>query len=703
GRPEISIKEVYDGVVDSSGTIWVVTMDNGIWNIRDGRPEFFRLAYNDSVGMFGKEIYIDNDGVVIIGYWGLSGVAKIFKDHNEVIGSYKYFDASLQSVKGILHDSNGNYWFATNSKGLFKYDGIEYTLMTVNHGLNSDFLEVVYEDSEGNIWIGGQHGATKIPSTPLFQIPYNQPDKKLEITDVLVTIEEIIVSTYESGVHIARKDCEFFPLGPLRSGVYWSVRKDSKGDLLLGNDGSMILYEDQRIDTFNYYIDVNGGAQTHYDIFQDSRGIIWVATIHRGLVQFKDGDYIYFGDDHNLMKEKIHVIEENNMGDLYIGDVNGLNILSPKDEGDSTFTHKLFNTDNGLPDNNVYDILFDGPHVWFATDAGLCKLTDNKISVLGKRNGLASDVIRALVVDDNHDLWIGTINGVNRIDLDEYYRSNTLLIDHFDKSNGLYGLESSSKAFAKDDKGRVYFGTTEGLFMYDPAKEERNIPSTNPRITNVLVNYRDTILESSSELIYKQNTISFGFSTIALTNPKDIKFKTRIIGFDSIWRLQDQGDPVHFTNLSPETYTFEVKSSNYAGAWSVETAAFTFTVLPPFWEMWWFRGLMILIIGGIGYGIARVRINQVKKDKEVIANKLTALLAKMEPHFIFGALNSIQKFILLNDKAKATHYLTSFARLMRQILLQSDEKKIKLSEEITALKDYIELQALRYDGQFDYE
>ena len=83
-------------------------------------------------------------------------------------------------------------------------------------------------------------------------------------------------------------------------------------------------------------------------------------------------------------------------------------------------------------------------------------------------------------------------------------------------------------------------------------------------------------------------------------------------------------------------------------------------------------------------------------------SQLTALRAQMNPHFLFNSLNSIQEFIITNDKRSANYYLSQFSRLVRNILNTSSKNEIRLEKEIETLKIYLNLEALRFEKNFDY-
>jgi tetratricopeptide (TPR) repeat protein len=83
--------------------------------------------------------------------------------------------------------------------------------------------------------------------------------------------------------------------------------------------------------------------------------------------------------------------------------------------------------------------------------------------------------------------------------------------------------------------------------------------------------------------------------------------------------------------------------------------------------------------------------------------EMQALRAQMNPHFIFNSLNSINRFILQNNKVQASEYLTKFSRLVRLILQNSQASLISLESELEALNLYLELEAVRFDHQFKYK
>ncbi|MDD5570706.1 MAG: histidine kinase [Bacteroidales bacterium] len=137
---------------------------------------------------------------------------------------------------------------------------------------------------------------------------------------------------------------------------------------------------------------------------------------------------------------------------------------------------------------------------------------------------------------------------------------------------------------------------------------------------------------------------------------------------------------------------------------------FTKTISIPYWETSWYKVLQIagivIIISGIVSGIFLIIIYRIKKrnelDRKLNNFMFQALSKQMNPHFIFNSLNSVNNFILKNEKLESSRYLTKFASLMRSVLKNSQHQLIPINDEITALKLYIELESLRFDNSFNF-
>jgi sensor histidine kinase YesM len=112
---------------------------------------------------------------------------------------------------------------------------------------------------------------------------------------------------------------------------------------------------------------------------------------------------------------------------------------------------------------------------------------------------------------------------------------------------------------------------------------------------------------------------------------------------------------------------------------------------------------IIIFTFGLIYKIFSEYLDKLNFKQEAELNKNKALRAQINPHFIFNSLSSIQSFITSNDKVSALKYLSKFSRLTRNILESSIETNVVIEDEIKMLKDYLELESLRFDKAFSYK
>lgn len=111
----------------------------------------------------------------------------------------------------------------------------------------------------------------------------------------------------------------------------------------------------------------------------------------------------------------------------------------------------------------------------------------------------------------------------------------------------------------------------------------------------------------------------------------------------------------------------------------------------------------VLLFGmGLNYKMKKSNEEKILLKQTAYNNQISALRAQMNPHFIFNSLSSIQHLITADKKESAIKYLNKFSLLMRNLLESSIEANIVLSEEISLLKKYLSLEALRFNNSFKY-
>ncbi|MEZ4936396.1 MAG: histidine kinase [Crocinitomicaceae bacterium] len=123
-----------------------------------------------------------------------------------------------------------------------------------------------------------------------------------------------------------------------------------------------------------------------------------------------------------------------------------------------------------------------------------------------------------------------------------------------------------------------------------------------------------------------------------------------------------------------------------------------------------FYFLLVVLVFLIALFIVFYRSQKLKAQKKEIESEnkrleiqYRLLRSQMNPHFLFNALNTINSYIMKEENLKASRALQKFSKLVRKLLNQSTKSQILLSEELEMVEQYIEIENMRFQKQFEYE
>jgi hypothetical protein len=258
----------------------------------------------------------------------------------------------------------------------------------------------------------------------------------------------------------------------------------------------------------------------------------------------------------------------------------------------------------------------------------------------------------------------------------------------------------------------LYWGTEKGIIYFDPARLKNNTTSSSLIISQATAADSNYYFSSSSSLDFKhyQNSVNFYFTAPDIYSSKNITYQYRLTSIDKNWVTSLSQRQVNYNSLPPGQYIFKVRASDDGINWKESVNQITLNISPAFWQTWWFKSIVVLLLAISGWWLYRWRIKKIKGEeklktgyeKKIAETEMQALRAQMNPHFMFNSLNSINNFILKNDPDNASGYLTKFSRLMRLILDNSRSEWVLLENELKSLELYVQLEAVRFDNSFDY-
>jgi hypothetical protein len=217
-------------------------------------------------------------------------------------------------------------------------------------------------------------------------------------------------------------------------------------------------------------------------------------------------------------------------------------------------------------------------------------------------------------------------------------------------------------------------------------------------------------LKDIENVLPKDNRVVVNYALLNYNSANDIDLYYKIN--DGDWILTYPGNrKLELPSLSPGYYEIQFKQGDF----EPEAQRLRFSISAPFYQQFWFYIILIavtLLLLIIFYQLRvfrikesnRLQMEKVELEKSLGQSMLTAIKSQMNPHFFYNALNTIQSYILTNDKQLASAYLNKFSRLTRMILEMSGKEMVSLDDEIKALRFYLELEQARFaNDDFQYE
>ncbi|HEU4718420.1 MAG TPA: two-component regulator propeller domain-containing protein [Bacteroidia bacterium] len=683
----------------NTSRVWMGTSD-GVYMYDNGKYTHYPMQTfsDDNVTAITRSA----DGKILAGT--SDGVYRLEGDHFSILITQAGLE--MPEVNALITDRSGITWIGADN-GLFSYDGKKFARYDISPDLNSEKVISLFIDYENSLWLGTHAGLFRYRGAGF--VSFGPRDGLIGSFTYGITQDgegNIWVCSESKGVY--KYDGKTFTLFGKHNGLSSEKANDCMYDstlgILVGTNRGLDVISGSQVKVFRRSDGLN--CDTVNCIRRDRHGRIWLGG-GKGITLFDNGKFTAYTIPSSPENSfDVWSIFEDRTGRIWVGTyVGGLYIFDGKNFSDGK---KLL----GVKTDSYFDICEDKTgKLYFATLDGIYIYNGKTTERISEQNGMSSELAYGMILDNESKyLWIGTNQGINRLDVAAYDKDGSIVLTTFGKEEGFSGVESNTNGFYIDRDGKIWFGTVNGLICYSPKDFRTNIAPAKTSITGFRLFYQDTIIPQGAELEWDENNIAFEYAGICLTNPAKVRYRFMLAGFDQDWSPPTADRSAKYSNLPPGQYTFKVISCNNEGMWNEDPATYTFTILTPFWKKTWFWFLLTLAAMGVLGSAILFRIRQIKYRERLESetkislarNELKALRAQMNPHFVFNSLNSIQHFILTNKSADAGKYLNKFARLMRVILNNSEKSLITVKEEIEYLTLYLGLEEMRFEGKFSW-
>lgn len=618
---------------DSDGDWWIGTYGGGLHCLPKGQNKlktFLHDAENDRSlsNNFIHAINEDRRGRIWV---GTSNGLNFYNKQTEVFSTQKKSFNQINSlaanrILSLYKDTVGIMWVGTEN-GINFYDPKREKFQSKGNNaedislLGNNGIRAIYQDPSGYLWLGTNTGLTKL-------------------NDVMSNSQKFVI-----------KDEDDISFGVMIEEPVTSILPKSFNELWLGTQSHGIARFNVNDGTFQLmkYGTAKGkglSSNTINHLVKDAQNNIWVATEGGGLNCWPDGEdgfVVYKHDDDNpnsISSNFVSCVEPSKKdASVWVGTYGGgFSRFNPQTKTFTTYRNDI-NDSTSINSNLVNAILEDSRgDVWVGTQAGINRF-DTKEEVFQSFNmgfSNTSYIIKAIEEDKKGNLWISTNKGL----LCYFYEEEVFKI--YDEKDGLQGNVFHERAVYQANNGNMFFGGFNGFSFFHPSGIQDNSYIPPVFINRLLIDNQpirikrsemDNVPEPSIpqaiwatdyfELNYTNRVVSFEFTALNYRLPEKNRYRFKLEPFETEWVYKDADRrEATYTNLAPNTYTFNLQASNNDGVWNEEGVQITFDIHPPLWKKWWMRAIIFTSIILTALGVYRMRVRRIKRTRDELERQV---------------------------------------------------------------------------------
>jgi signal transduction histidine kinase/ligand-binding sensor domain-containing protein len=599
----------FDLARTSDGALWVATtqalgrMVNGQWH-----------TVGDEYGMAGvhpERMALAADGTLwVVGNKRSYRLAP-HQDRFETLDEAAYSGTRLGLAAGVqlpnyhgssaLIDSSGAYWQDTNNReGIVRYRWPEGpasgppTVETIaGDALSGAFVFDIFEDREGNVWVGTNGGIDRFRRDRLNAVPFGEPVYQPAIAagdhgDIWVA------QTWASGYHVT-DSVEHVPAIPLLTSM---MTREADGTIWLGSTSGVMQLVDGRTTPLALPSTLKTVGFRTQAMARQGDGSLWISISGQALLQYKSGSWFPNGNQRELPTDQTPLsMNTDQVGALWLG--------YPQNNLYKLVGDKLsrLGPGDGISVGAIQVIGLRGARVWIGGERGVEHLVGGRFMALkGNHDELFED-ISGIVETEQGDLWLNGAFGLYRIKADQLLRVEQqpdyrVSFEHFTSLDGLKGAAVQIRptpTLIEGSDGRLWASTESGVVWVDPKAVPEVTVDVVPVVQGIVANGVTYPGSVDNDLPKGTKNFRIAYTAPLLGEPERIRFRYRLLGFDRNWQDADGNRTAYFTNLPPGKYTFQVQSKTDGGEWGGPIGQSTFVLLPSFYQTWWFYAACALV------------------------------------------------------------------------------------------------------------
>lgn len=671
---------------------WFACLVPGQWRLFsfNGTKKTFSPVVSDSLppGAYIWDLVYDDDTAWFVTSAGL----RPFDLKTRTFTGFEHFPEDFKKLRRkaltcAMKIRPGLIWVATATDGVYVLDKTRGCIAHYRHdpadpaSLGSNDIQALLYDRSGTFWAGANgKGLNRIvPTEQRFHNFYLNPASRPALQDNSANAflerrgDEIWIASDNAGMflfdpstrQLLQAGQRYPALDSLNSASIFAACATPDGQLWFGSNGHGMLRFDPRKNTLQKFRNDPSdssslGADYVSTLLSDRAGRLWAGTFH-GLDRFdpQSGrfEHYYAVDPFkpaNLFLNHIKCLYEDQQGNIWAGLSNGLALFDP---ALPQFHYVLQAGGHAISRiRRVNAIYRDGGGVlWAGAGDGLYRVVfpdpanpragTPKIRRYTEAEGLPHQAVFSISQDSRGRLWINTMRGLSLFRNPLHGDKQAPDFKNFGVADGLQNGALEQAALFRSKTGLLFVGGQTGFDLVYPdsinddtflppvritalEKFDKDRPDAGA-IVEKGVSVRDEVV-----LSYKNNIFSIEFAALDFREPASNQYAYRLLGFSDNWVRLGTQRKVTFTNLSPGTYTFEVRGANSDGIWNETPASLRIVVTPPWWKTVWAYVVYALLFAASVAAFIRARVqyfkNRTRQLERAVARGTAQILEQKE-------------------------------------------------------------------------
>lgn len=582
---------IADLTLDPEETLWIGT-DKGFYSLRKGSRRFDR---SEEVPTGFTTLGLSHSGQL----WrhdrtGYALIKHSYANRDQPHSSYPQLEGNAEILA-----RDGSWWSVECPKGICRAHPdnsaephappmIGDDFFAAQDGLTSDRAMEIYEDREGNIWVGTKLGLDQFRRNAFISVQF--PEPLIHFSMVADPKSGIWTGTDMSYANLRDTFWRLDP-NPTRfddiSEPTNAALAEVDGSAIVGGHAKLWRLVDGHAEPLPVPPEIKGRILC---VFRADTGSLWVGVQSLGLFEVIGTQWV---PRNNALGDKVPHIA--------VRAVDGSEWLGFQDNRIVVMKNGQFRTlskAEGLGVGDVVTILAGSPTL-VGGELGLQAFDGSHFVALHTERPDDLKSIAGLVRTSDGTTWLFNSRGALQISAEELRRGASdsnyrMRVRSYDADDGLPGGSQSATTATNliaDKQGRLWFAASNGLAWLNPESIPRNDIAPTVEVQSVVTPVKAYSASGRPTLPAGTRNIDITFTALSLAVPSRVSFKAQLLGIDSNWRDFGNVRKASYSNLGPGTYRFQVKASNNDGVWSETPAAVDFAIAPLFYQTRWFYTL----------------------------------------------------------------------------------------------------------------